>query len=220
MNENYVIYHLHSSISNLTAGTGADSVTNPELYIKRAKELGMKAIAFSEHGSVINWIKKKKMIEENDEKNGLQGMKYIHANEVYLTKHLDKEKGLIRDNYHYMLIAKNYEGVLELNKLTSKSFNREDGHFYYNPRIPFDELKNTSDNIIMASACLASPLWRMYKESRDNFGNVINKGINQEWEELLHWMYKNKHRMFLKFNTMTIQSKLNTIKCYGDYQEI
>ena len=198
MNENYVIYHLHSSISNLTAGTGADSVTNPELYIKRAKELGMKAIAFSEHGSVINWIKKKKMIEENDEKNGLQGMKYIHANEVYLTKHLDKEKGLIRDNYHYMLIAKNYEGVLELNKLTSKSFNREDGHFYYNPRISFDELKNTSDNIIMTSACLASPLWRMYKESRDNFGNVINKEINREWEELLHWMYKNKHRMFFE----------------------
>src|SRR5690606_17626886 len=129
--DNYVIYHLHSDISNLTASTGADSVTKYSDYLKLAEKYGMNAFAISEHGSVMNWIKKKEEIES-------RGMKYIHANEVYLTQHKDKEKGLIRDNYHYMLLAKNYEGVKELNKLTSDSF-KQDGSFYHNPRISFEE---------------------------------------------------------------------------------
>ena len=34
MSENYTVYHLHTDISNLTAGQGADSVTKFEAYIK------------------------------------------------------------------------------------------------------------------------------------------------------------------------------------------
>src|SRR5690606_21821120 len=188
--ENYVVYHIHSDISNLTAGTGADSITKYEDYVKRAGELGMSAMAISEHGSVMNWVKKKETIEG-------EGMKYIHANEIYLTQHIDKEKGLIRDNFHYMLIAKNYDGLLELNKLTSDSYNREDGHFYYNPRITFDELKGTSDNIIMTSACLASPLWRLYNKAYGEFA-IKDKEAKRELEELLSWMGDNKHRMFFE----------------------
>lgn len=127
----------------------------------------------------MNWVKKKEEIEK-------RGMKYIHANEVYLTEHTDKERGLVRDNYHYMLIAKNFEGVKEINKLTSIS-NNKDGHYYYNPRISFDELFNTSDNIIMTSACLASPLWRAIKTE-----NI------QMQQKLLDFFVVNKHRMFLE----------------------
>lgn len=199
--ENYVVYHLHSDISNLTAGTGADSITKYEDYVKRAKELGMNAMAISEHGSVMNWVKKKETIEsalKDDSGNIIgQGMKYIHANEIYLTQHIDKEKGLIRDNFHYMLIAKNYDGLLELNKLTSDSYNREDGHFYYNPRITFDELKNTSDNILMTSACLASPLWRLYNKAYGEYG-IKDREAKKELELLLAWMGENKHRMFFE----------------------
>ena len=196
--DNYVIYHLHSDISNLTAGTGADSVTKYQAYVQRAKELGMNAFAISEHGSVMNWIKKKETIEKSDNDKGLKGMKYIHANEIYLTQDIDKEKGLVRDNFHYMLIAKNYDGVMELNKLTSNSYNREDGHFYYNPRVSFDELKSTSDNIIMTSACLASPLWRLYVKSEQ--GDINAK---MELYSMLEWMEKNKHRMFFEIQYHT-----------------
>ena len=62
----------------------------------------------------------------------------------------------IRDNYHTVLMAKNIDGVRELNALISKSCDEE--HFYYKNRISFDEFLNTSDNIISTSACLASPL--------------------------------------------------------------
>lgn len=186
--DNYTIYHSHSDISNLTAGTGADSITKFEDYLDKAQSLGMNAFAFSEHGSVMNWVKKKQEIEN-------RGMKYIHANEIYLTKHIQQGE-LVRDNYHYMLIGKNYEGVLEINNLTSKSFEK-DGHFYYNPRISFEELKNTSDNVIMTSACLASPIYRLYKNAYKN-PYETDKKAEKELDDLLNWMQNNKHRMFFE----------------------
>lgn len=215
MGSNYTIYHLHSDISNTTAGTGADSITKFTEYLDKAQEYGMNSIAFSEHGSVINWIKKKHETEK-------RGIKYIHANEVYLTKNIgikEDTKGnerlaLERDNYHFMTIAKNYQGVLELNELTSKSFNREDGHFYYNPRLTFEDLKNTSDNIIMTSACLASPVWRLHRDAYEYIsGNrvVKNQDLHIEYEELMNWFIENKHRMFfeIQYHTHPDQVKFN-----------
>lgn len=53
-------------------------------------------------------------------------------------------------------MARNMDGVKELNALVSKSCDKE--HFYYTNRITFDEFLNISSNIISTSACLASPL--------------------------------------------------------------
>lgn len=65
----------------------------------------------------------------------------------------------VRDNYHTILIAKNYAGLQEMNELISRS--TRDDHFYYKPRISFDEFLGLSDNVIKISACLASPLNKM-----------------------------------------------------------
>ena len=73
--------------------------------------------------------------------------------EIYLTESLEEK---VRDNYHTVLMARNMDGVRELNKLVSKSCDKE--HFYYTNRISFDEFLNISKNIISTSACLASPL--------------------------------------------------------------
>lgn len=64
----------------------------------------------------------------------------------------------MRDNYHTILIAKNYDGIKEINSLIDLS-TRPD-HMYYKPRITFDEFFNISNNVIKISACLASPLNR------------------------------------------------------------
>lgn len=137
---NYFCYHLHTENSLL------DSCTNHKLYTDRAAELGQKAIGFSEHGNIYNWIEKKMYANS-------KGLKYVHECEIYLTATLDEK---IRDNYHTILIAKNYEGFKELNLLIDKS--TQPDHFYYKPRITFDEFFLISDNIIKISACLASPL--------------------------------------------------------------
>ncbi len=202
MEKNYVVYHLHSDLSN--GVTNIDSVTKYNEYIDYAKSLGMKAMAFSEHGSVLEWVHKKNAIEK-------AGMKYIHAEEFYVTKELyqypddtelcesllgtdpeeaqkeieeflEGNKFQVRDNYHCVLIAKNYEGVKEINALSSKAFAR-DGHFYYQPRISFEELINTSDNILITTACI---------------GGILASGTPDIQEEFLNFLVKNKDRCYLE----------------------
>ena len=143
MQDNYVVYHLHTDSSI------GDSCTSYQDYVDKAKSLGQKAICFTEHGNMYNWIKKKQYCEE-------KGIKYIHGVEAYLTETLLEK---IKDNYHTILIAKNYAGFLELNKLISKSF--DDEHFYHKPRISFDEFLSLSKNVIKISACIASPLSKL-----------------------------------------------------------
>lgn len=168
---NYTILHLHSMLSN--GVTNIDSVTPYNQYIDKAHELGMTAMAFSEHGSVLGWVKKKLHMEE-------LGMRYIHAEEFYLSNTLDEK---VRDNYHCLLIAKNYAGVLELNKLSSKSFNRDDNSFYYVPRITIEDVKNTSDNIIVSTACL---------------GGVLNKAPEPIRQDFFDWLCQHPDRCFLE----------------------
>lgn len=147
--KSYIPYHVHTHYSLL------DSCSTPEDYVKLCVENGHRAISFSEHGKPLNWVSKKKLCEEN-------GILYIHSVEIYLTEALlqpdpeTRELKKVRDNYHTVLMARNAEGVRELNNLITLS--SQEDHTYYVNRLSFDEFLNISDNIISTSACLASPL--------------------------------------------------------------
>ena len=167
--------HLHSMDSNPYSGLEVDSVVPFQKYIDQAVKDGMTAIAFTEHGAVLHNIAKRQACEK-------AGIKYINAEEFYVTETID-ENNLVRDNYHCCLFAKNYQGVLELNYLSSISFNRKDGHFYYNPRITLDELINTSDNILVSTACV---------------GGILCKGTKDAQEKFLKFIIENKHRCWLE----------------------
>lgn len=144
MSFNYTTYHLHSDYSLL------DSCTNFKEYIDAAVQNGQKAIAFTEHGKPMGWVSKKLYCDQ-------VGIQFIHGVEIYLTESLLNQDGeKVRDNYHTVLLAKNWDGVLELNDLVSRSC--QEDHFYYVNRISFDEFLSLSDNILSTSACLASPL--------------------------------------------------------------
>lgn len=134
------MYHCHTDYSLL------DSCTKTQEYIDLAVRDGAKALSISEHGKPLNWTEKWHACKQ-------AGIKYIHSVEIYLTESLEEK---VRDNYHTILMAKNMDGLREINKLVSKSCDQE--HFYYTNRISFDEFLNMSDNIISTSACLASPL--------------------------------------------------------------
>lgn len=172
--KNYTIYHLHTHISNGVAGI--DSIDSHGVYVEKAKSLGMKAIAFSEHGSVFNWKARKDVVEK-------AGLKYIHAIETYITETLDNK---IRDNYHCVLIAKNWEGVKEINRLSSKAFNREDGSYYYSPRITFEDLINTSDNVIITTACIASILYKGEEPLKQRFIEFLKRNPDRCFLEIQH----------------------------------
>lgn len=156
MSKIYFPFHCHTTYSLL------DSTTLPEEYIKRAKQLSHKAVCFTEHGNVFDWIKKKQMADK-------AGLKYVHGVELYMTKTLEEK---IRDNYHVILLAKNYEGVLEINKLVTIATSPD--HMYYRPRITFDEFLGISDNVIKISACLGGVLNKL-PESDEYFNSLLDK---------------------------------------------
>lgn len=141
--KSYTTYHCHSYYSLL------DSATKYQDYIELAVRDGAKALSISEHGKPLNWTEKWGACKK-------AGIKYIHSVELYLTESLDNK---VRDNYHVVLMARNMDGLRELNELVSRSCDED--HFYYVNRISFDEFLNMSDNIISTSACLASPLNRL-----------------------------------------------------------
>ena len=178
---NYTVLHLHSDMSN--GVTNIDSVTKYIEYIIRAEELGMKAMAFSEHGSVFAWDLKKEDMEKH-------GLKYIHAEEFYVTASIEEK---VRDNWHCLLIARNWDGVREINKLASESFNRSDGHYYYAPRITLDDLLHTSDNIIVSTACL---------------GGILNRASDDIQKRFIEFLCKNKHRCFLEVQHHNVSDQI------------
>ena len=168
-NKNYVTYHLHTEDSLL------DSCTNYKLYVDKAVELGQRAIAFTEHGNTYHWFAKWLYCKE-------KGIKYLHGIEVYLTETFEKN---IRDNYHTILIAKNEDGFKELNQLYFISTKKD--HFYYKPRLSFDEFLNISDNIIKISACVQSPLNKFYKcILADEQENGVDENRRSKYIELLN----------------------------------
>ena len=237
--KNYITYHLHTELSLL------DSCTNFKLYVDKAKELNQTAICFTEHGNTYNWVEKKLYCEE-------KGIKYLHGCEVYLTKELfeypkvpdewfeaqlgrdEKEvqkeyeeilesgKKKIRDNYHTILIAKNYAGLQELNTLIDLS--TQEDHFYYKPRISFDEFKNISDNIIKISACLASPLNKLRDESLIQYYDYleIQPHVNSEdQKEYNKWLYEMsiKHKKPLIAGTDTHSISIYKAECRSILQK-
>lgn len=143
MEKSYVMYHCHTEDSLL------DSCTKFQDYVDLAVKNGQRALSISEHGKPLQWTEKWNACTQ-------AGIKYMHSVEIYLTEQLEEK---VRDNYHTVLIARNMDGVRELNALVSKSCDKD--HFYYTNRITFEEFLNMSSNIISTSACLASPLHRL-----------------------------------------------------------
>ena len=174
-----------------------DSCTNYKLYVDRAVELGQTAICFTEHGNIYNNIEKKMYANS-------RGLKYLHGVEIYLTASLEEK---VRDNYHTILIAKNYEGVKEINLLIDKS--TQEDHMYYKPRITFDEFFDITDNVIKISACLASPLSR-YPASV----NSLYSNLDELEKKKLEADEKNE------FNAEISKIKSDIDKAKGDYEKL
>ena len=128
------------------------SASKPEDYIEHLSPGD--AIAFTENNNVYNWFAKKRLCES-------KGIKYIHGVILNVTKSLDKDSSV----HNIILLAKNYEGVQEINQLIGDSFegrgSKDDElhHFYFVPRTSIDELRDLSDNIIMIVSGLNNPLW-------------------------------------------------------------
>ncbi|MBR0350708.1 MAG: DNA polymerase III subunit alpha [Clostridia bacterium] len=161
----FVHLHIHSEFSLLD---GANRIKD---IPKRAKELGMDAIAITDHGVMFGAIDFYKACMN-------EGVKPIIGCEVYVAprSRFDKEPGIDNKYNHLILLAKNNEGYKNLSKLVSLGF--VDG-YYYKPRIDLEILEKYHEGIICLSACLAGSV-----------NQALLNGDTKKAEEIALWHKK------------------------------
>ncbi|MFH1833106.1 MAG: DNA polymerase III subunit alpha [Candidatus Levyibacteriota bacterium] len=144
----FVHLHNHTEFSLLD---GLSKIPN---MVRRAKELGMKALAITDHGALYGALKFYHSCQE-------AGIKPIIGCEVYIARRNlhDKEANIDADRNHLVLLAKDNVGYKNLLKLVTIS-NLEG--FYYKPRLDLQTLSKYSKGLICLSACvngfIAEPL--------------------------------------------------------------
>ncbi len=136
----FVHLHLHTEYSLL------DGACRIKRLVLRAKELGMDAVAITDHGNLYGAVE-----FYNECKK--QGIKPIIGCEVYVAPRtrFDKQGRLDSSPYH-LILCMNETGYNNLSKLVSVA-NIEG--FYNRPRIDFDLLKDHHEGLVCLSGCLA-----------------------------------------------------------------
>lgn len=179
----FVHLHIHSEYSLLD---GANRIKDLPV---RAKELGMNAIALTDHGVMYGAIDFYKACKK-------EGIKPIIGCEVYVAprSRFDKDPNLDKKYNHLILLAKNNEGYRNLSKLVSIGF--IDG-YYYKPRIDLEVLEKYHEGLICLSGCLAGAisqaiigndmekakqiaLWHKNLFGEDYYLELQNNGIKEQ----------------------------------------
>ena len=144
----FVHLHVHTQYSILD---GQSSISG---LFERAKELGMPAIAITDHGNMYGVKEFLKVAKKFPE------VKPIIGCEIYVTRHYDhklKDKDH-RGYYHLILLAKNYNGYKNLMKIVSTG--HIEGKYYDKPRVSHEIVEQYSQDLVCCSACIAGEVPR------------------------------------------------------------
>ena len=142
----FVHLHIHSHFSLL------DGLPKIDDLIQKIKELGMDAVALTDHGYMYGIIE----FYKSAKKNGIKPILGLEAYVAPRTKK-DKEAGIDDKKYHLVLLAKNNTGYQNLIKLTTEA--SLEG-FYYKPRVDKELLEKYSEGLIALSACMSGEIPR------------------------------------------------------------
>ncbi len=136
----YVHLHNHTQYSLL------DGLTKVPALVSRVKELGMEAVAVTDHGTMSGAI-------EFYKEAGGGAVKPIIGMEAYVAPrtHLDKDPTKDRQYYHLTMLAMNNTGYQNLMRLSTIA-NLEG--FYYRPRIDRPLIEKYSEGLIVLSGCM------------------------------------------------------------------
>jgi DNA polymerase III subunit alpha len=158
----FVHLHLHTDYSML------DGACDVQLLCKRAKELGMPAVAMTDHGNIFGAVHFVNAAKE-------VGIKPIVGCELYICKKEDHRAEPQGDSYNHLLVlAENEEGYRNLVKICSEaSLNG----FYYKPRISKKFLAEHSKGLIGLSACLKGEVAERLTEGKYDAARVAAKSF-------------------------------------------
>jgi DNA polymerase-3 subunit alpha len=129
-----------------------DGIATPEEYLDRAAELGMPALAITDHGSLTGHREFYRTAKE-------KGVKPILGVEGYITQDRfdqrdpkDRSGPLDVVYNHIIILAKNQQGLENLNRLNEIAWTEG---FYKKPRIDYEILEKYKEGLIVTSGCLS-----------------------------------------------------------------
>ena len=145
----YVGLHVHTHYSLF------DGIATPQEYVDRASELGMSAIAITDHGSLSGHREMYRAAKEKDIKPILGVEGYI-TEDRFDRRDKDERTGPLDLVYnHIVLLAKNPKGLENLNKLNEIAWTEG---FFKKPRIDWKVLEQYKEGIVVTSGCLSGVL--------------------------------------------------------------
>ena len=149
--------HTHSHYSLL------DGYALPEENLQRAEEIGLKALAITEHGNEYSWCYYDKLHEKYPSVKLIFGVEFYECFDM-------TEQNKDSKYFHLIVLAKNENGRKAINQLvTDSNFHG----FYYKPRIDLNALKPYAKDLVVSSACLASKLAR-----EPDYQKCVNMFVN------------------------------------------
>ena len=168
----YTSLHGHTEASNFRL---LDSISKPSAVLNYAHELGLKGLAITDHEALSSFIKAEQYIDKMREKDeSWKDFKFIRGNEIYLCRNgLDKsnyERGTDRF-FHFILLARDYIGYLQLCELSSRAWKRAYKHFqirvptYYQDII--DVIGANPGHIIGSTACMGGQVGTKFLNALD-----------------------------------------------------
>jgi DNA polymerase-3 subunit alpha len=137
----FVHLHVHSEYSLLDGASKCCDLA------RSASEMGMGAVALTDHGVMYGCVEFYGECEKN-------GVKPILGCEVYVAPSGHTCRSA-KEQFHLVLLSENEQGYHNLAKLVSIACT--DG-FYYKPRIDHDLLAKYKDGLIASSACLGGEI--------------------------------------------------------------
>jgi DNA polymerase-3 subunit alpha len=144
----YAPLHVHTHYSLF------DGIATPQEYVDRAVSVGMTSISITDHGSLSGHREMYRAAKA-------AGIKPILGVEGYICKdrfdHEEKDKtDLLNLNYnHLIILAKNAQGLENLNKLNELAWTEG---FYKKPRMDWDILEKYKEGLVITSGCLSGYL--------------------------------------------------------------
>ena len=148
---NYVPLHVHTSKNSV-----GDSILKLKDYIKKAKELGLKSLSVTGHGSLADMYDFYFECIDNN-------IKPIIGCEIYLTPDME-DKTKDSKTYHMILLAKDNDGLKNLINIVSIA--SLDG-FYKKPRVDLKYIKEHSNGLICTTACIGGMLPQLILNNED-----------------------------------------------------
>lgn len=159
--------HLH----NHTQYSLLDGLTKVPALIDSVKEMGMEAVAITDHGTMSGAIEFYKQAKKN-------GIKPIIGIEAYVAirKHTDKDVTKDKNYYHLTILAMNNVGYSNLMKLSTHA-NLQG--YYYKPRIDHNLLEKYNEGLIVLSGCIGGEV-----------GDALRKGQYAQAKKVALWYKK------------------------------